>query len=216
MNTIFSSSLHQVTIEKPILIHVLLDHTEVQLQLDTGSRIINIHEHVWGKMGKPKLQPVKMNLNSFTSHSIHLRGEKMVRVKYNHLTTCLRLFVVNGSRSNILGRDWIDALHLNVRTLDDIAFNASVLKVNLDDLFAHYKDFLNSGLSYCKVKAHLHIKSDIIPRFCKPRSLPFAYREAVEADLERLGTEKVLESINVSKWAAPIVVVPKPGGKVRI
>ena len=46
--------------------------------------------------------------------------------------------------------------------------------------------------------------------------MPFAYREAVEQDLNRLINAGIVEPIDVSKWAAPIVVVPKPGGKVRL
>ena len=87
---------------------------------------------------------------------------------------------------------------------------------NLNQLLIHYDDIFKDSLGCCKVKAHLHVKPNIMPKFCKPRSLPFAYRKAVENDLNRLVAERVLEPITVSKWAAPIVVVPKTGGKVRI
>ncbi|CAF4287618.1 unnamed protein product, partial [Rotaria magnacalcarata] len=71
-------------------------------------------------------------------------------------------------------------------------------------------------LGCCKIKAHLHIKNDIKPKFFKARSLPFAYCQAVELDLNRLVSANVLEPINTANWAAPIVVVPRPGGKVRL
>ncbi|CAF5135502.1 unnamed protein product, partial [Rotaria socialis] len=63
---------------------------------------------------------------------------------------------------------------------------------------------------------HLYVKSGVIPKFHKPRSLPFAYRQVVETNLNRLVHEGVLTLVNVAKWAAPIVIVPKPNGKVRI
>ncbi|CAF4341779.1 unnamed protein product, partial [Adineta steineri] len=129
--------------------------------------------------------------------------------------------VVNGYGNNILGRDWIYALNLHTRTLNDIDSNGPTLNVNfgpegLNELMARHSEIFQEGLGCCKIKAHLHVKPDSIPKFCKPRSLPFAYREAVEQDLNRLINTGIIEPVDVSKWAAPVVVVPKPGGKVRL
>ena len=46
------------------------------------------------------------------------------------------------------------------------------------------------GLGHCTlVKAHLTLKEDATPKFCKPRPVPFSRLEAVDQELERL--EKV-------------------------
>ena len=50
----------------------------------------------------------------------------------------------------------------------------------------------------------------------KPGPVPFALKEAVGKELDRLQARGILEKISSSEWAAPIVVVPKPGGKLRI
>ena len=46
------------------------------------------------------------------------------------------------------------------------------------------------------VKAKLHLKKGSIPKFCKPRSVPFALRETIERDLDRLDGMGILEKIN--------------------
>jgi transposase InsO family protein len=221
VNSIYSSTLGQITCDRPIQIHLLIEHIKVELQVDTGSPVTLINEQVWIEMGRLKLDPCKINLNSFTGHSIQLKGQKVVDVVYNDQSYKLTIFVINGSGINILGRDWLDSLRLNTKTLNDIDSNTSVLSINseikiLDNLYSKFNDIFKEELGCCKVEAHLHIKPNVIPRFCKPRSLPFAYRQAVENDLNRLIAEGVLEPVSVSKWAAPVVVVPKPGGKVRI
>ncbi|XP_008190241.1 uncharacterized protein K02A2.6-like [Acyrthosiphon pisum] len=55
-----------------------------------------------------------------------------------------------------------------------------------------------------------------MPVFCKPRSIPFAYIEKVEKELERLEKENVIEKVENAQWGTPLVPVIKPNGTVRL
>ena len=65
-------------------------------------------------------------------------------------------------------------------------------------------------------KATLQLKSGAVPRFHRPRPVPFALKEAVGQELDRMEAAGVLESVSHSNWAAPIVPVPKKDGQIRI
>ena len=65
-------------------------------------------------------------------------------------------------------------------------------------------------------KAKLAVKPGVKPIFVRPRSVPFALREPVERELERLEAAGVIEKVNHSDWAAPIIAVPKGDGQMRI
>ena len=67
-----------------------------------------------------------------------------------------------------------------------------------------------------QLKAHLSLREQAEPRFCKPRSVPFAIRDRVGKELDRLEEEGILCRVNHSEWAAPIVPVLKKDGSIRI
>ena len=50
----------------------------------------------------------------------------------------------------------------------------------------------------------------------KPHSVPYASQDAIEKELERLEKLGVIEKVNHSEWATPIVPVLKPDGSTRI
>ena len=82
---------------------------------------------------------------------------------------------------------------------------------------SHFSLVLSNALGKCsKTKVSIYLKPDAKPVFCKPRQLPFSRKLPVQAELERLVNLGILERINSSDWAAPIVVVTKPNGSVRI
>ena len=58
-------------------------------------------------------------------------------------------------------------------------------------------------------KAHIFIDSTVPLKFCKVRSVPYAMRPLVEAQLDKLVQEGILTPIQYSDWAAPIVPVMK-------
>ena len=51
------------------------------------------------------------------------------------------------------------------------------------------------------------------PHFWKAQSVPYANRGLVEEELNRLVQEGILEPVEMSDWASPIVPVLKSDGK---
>ena len=76
-----------------------------------------------------------------------------------------------------------------------------------------FKDELGTVTSY---KATLHIKPEAMPKFFKPRPVPFAIKDAVGKELDRLEQQGIIRKVDHSEWAAPIVVVPKKDGRFRL
>lgn len=66
------------------------------------------------------------------------------------------------------------------------------------------------------IKAKLHVVPGAVLKFCKPRSAPYALREAVETQLNKMEADGVITSIAYSEWAAPTVNIPKVDQSVRI
>ena len=55
-----------------------------------------------------------------------------------------------------------------------------------------------------------------MPKFCKARPVPVAIKSGIEAELEQLESASIISKVGHSKWAAPIVPVPKKDGRFRI
>ena len=66
------------------------------------------------------------------------------------------------------------------------------------------------------IKAKIYVDPEARLRFCKPRTVPFAFREKVNKELECLEKTGVIEPVQHADWAAPIVLVLKQDGSVRI
>ena len=60
------------------------------------------------------------------------------------------------------------------------------------------------------------LNTDAKPKFHRPRPILYALHTKVNAELERMRKEGILKPVEKSEWAAPIVVVRKGDGNVRI
>jgi len=90
-------------------------------------------------------------------------------------------------------------------------------QVKLSEILELHKEVFNKGLGHCnKVQAHIQLKPNAIPKFFKPRHIAFAYIDGVKEEIQRNVEAGILERVDTSMWAAPIVPIRKPTGKIRI
>ena len=159
-------------------------------------------------------------------------GTLNVVVTVNNSVYNLKLFVIKGTGTNLLGRDWINVIQLdlnkviNTSTIKQMKTND--VKMVPDNLSPDIQKRLNkilekhSALFEDRIgrmkgyKAKIYLKADATPKFAKARTVPFALEDSINAELDRLEQEGILKSVPFSEWASPIVVVPKPDGSVRI
>ena len=79
----------------------------------------------------------------------------------------------------------------------------------IERLKERYAEIFKTELRTVKgVTAKLHLKDNVKPVFQKARPVPYALHPAVEKQLKKMEDEGIIEPVEVSNWATPIVCVP--------
>ncbi|XP_055639967.1 uncharacterized protein K02A2.6-like [Toxorhynchites rutilus septentrionalis] len=82
---------------------------------------------------------------------------------------------------------------------------------------SEFPSVFTDKLGLCtKTKVKLELKENCKPVFRPKRPVAYAMYDAVDCELDRLEQLKVITPVDYSEWAAPIVVVRKANGTVRI
>lgn len=124
----------------------------------------------------------------------------------------LMVTVVDGDGPSLLGRDWLKYIRLDWTQISNVQCSTQ-----LDDLLKEYDRLFQEELGTVQnFKASLHLKDSTQPILFRPRPVPFAIRDAVGQELDRLEANNIIEKVAHSDWAAPIVAVPKKDGRLRI
>ena len=124
----------------------------------------------------------------------------------------LPLVVAEGNKPVVLERNWLDKLKLNWVTI----FKVSEVNA-VDELIAKYQVLFEKGYGHLKqFKASIQVREDAQSIFLKARPVPYALKEKVEQELQRLEEEGIIYKVNKSDWAASVVSVPKKDGTLRV
>ena len=200
---------------KELTVLVSVDGKPLKMEVDTGASLTVIPNNVWKEVlaSKP-LRDTKVKLKSYSGHEIPVKGEVDVRVVYGNQEAHLPMIVTESEGPVLLGRNWLAVLRLNWNQIKKVIKDPNS---QLEELHAKYSSLFDETLGTVKgVTAHLHIKPNSTPRFYKPRPVPFALKDKIAEELERLEKLGVVEKVECSDWATPIVPVLKPDGSVRI
>ena len=170
----------------------------LRMELDTSASVSLISIEVWQSdlKGVP-LESPRIVLKTYTGEKLEFEGQVMVQVRYQDQEATLPLLVVKGTGPSLLGRNWLQIIRLNWGEIKHVSSE-------LDNLIAKVPEVFKEGLGTvrgCQVK--LSVKEGATPKFFKPHSVPFALKETIEQDLDRLEQLQVITKVNYSEWAAP-------------
>ena len=80
-----------------------------------------------------------------------------------------------------------------------------------------YPEVFRKEIGHCThFKVHLQLKPQAVPVFRPKRQVAYAVKEHLDSELKKLEREGIISPINFSEWAAPIVIIKKASGNLRI
>ena len=87
----------------------------------------------------------------------------------------LQTLVVEGSGTNLLGRDWLRVLRLNWKELLKIQVDENKQESSLRRLIDQYSEVFQEGLgTFTGPRAKIHVETEAKPKFLKARPVPYA------------------------------------------
>ncbi|XP_055615351.1 uncharacterized protein K02A2.6-like [Toxorhynchites rutilus septentrionalis] len=196
---------------------VKLNDIPVRLQLDTASDITIVSKQIWERIGRPAAVPTVQSAKTASGEDLRLEFEFSCTVSLNESVSTGHIYVSNNSL-NLLGIDFIDKLNLWSLPMNKFCNLVSGEgPIDAASLQRDYPRLFSSTLGLCtKTKVSLALKEACKPVFRPKRPVSYAMLPIVDAELNRLEGLNIISPVDFSEWAAPIVVVRKSNGSIRI
>ena len=201
---------------RPYKVLLQLNGQTVPMEVDTGAAVSLMSVEMQRRLfPSVTLNPATILLRTYTTQQITVLGQIDVEVQYQLYCGKHTLTIVSGDGPALLGRDWLQHIRLDWANIGVVSAQAPSMQ--LAQVLDHFSDVFQSGLgTITPMRAHLMLAEGATPKFKPPRTVPFAIREAVEKELDRLEAEGILQRVDYSAWAAPIVPVHKKDGTIRV
>ncbi|XP_013136418.1 PREDICTED: uncharacterized protein K02A2.6-like, partial [Papilio polytes] len=208
---------------RPVSLPVVVDAVTINMEIDTGSAVSCISADTYNKYFKHhRIQDSALILKFYDGSKIKPLGLIKPMVRYAEHKKRLELFVITGGNTSLLGRQWLSELKIKVPMLSNfhkIGLNDGKIEWSndLNKLCSRYKELFSGGLGrFTGGKATLRVREGATPVFHRARPLPYALRERVDAELDRMLRDGVIEPVDCSDWASPLVPVNKADGSLRV
>ncbi|UYV62917.1 K02A2.6-like [Cordylochernes scorpioides] len=163
-----------------------------------------------------KCPHLKAKCFNCVANPLPVLGTLDVPVQYQNSTQTLPLMVVGGEGPSLCGRNWMEVLGI----LPTQPYKVDMIKVtenNLPTELHRFRELFSPGYGVFKgVRARLLVDPEVKPRFFKSRPIPYALKEKISRELDRLVKAGILKPVRHAEWAAPIVPVLKSDQTIRI
>ena len=204
----------------PFTRYVTVYGERITLEIDSGSGVTLLNEETYERLKKRHkalaLNKADLKLLTYTGNQITALGQIILPVKFRNCNKTSKAYVVSGHGPNLLGRCWMQELGVSIPQVH-AANTSAPMPDDIAAILQELSSVFEPGLGkYNGPQVHLDVEVSATPTFCKARQIPFALREKVDAEIDRLVKEGIYVPTSYSKWTTPLVPVLKPNGQVRL
>ncbi|XP_037810815.1 uncharacterized protein K02A2.6-like isoform X2 [Lucilia sericata] len=201
-------------------ISLQINNVNLSLQHDTGSDVTIISKKNWVKIGKPTLEISQHKPRDASTNEINIIGLFQCTVVINNQNQTCNILVSSLPDLNLFGSDLMEQFKLWNQPIDSYT-SCKQLQVNNtlteSELRKTYPEVFRNEIGHCThFKVHLQLKPQAVPVFRPKRQVAYAAKDQLDSEIQKLEREGIISPINFSEWAAPIVVVKKASGNLRI
>nr|XP_029716597.1 uncharacterized protein K02A2.6-like [Aedes albopictus] len=145
-------------------------------------------------------------------------GTFEAELRYKEHVSKEELCVFEGTRQPLLRRQtmcrWnlkIDFCHVSEKK-DDCKEQMKPLLLKHAEVFEGELGCFNHD------KVHLSLKKESVPKFCKPRKVPFAFKQKEEVELDRMEESGIIskKTSSEAEWGTPLVPVLKKDSSIKL
>lgn len=202
-NEIFLGAV--LSVEDTWDISVNINGTCVPMKIDTGAAVTVVDEKTAKSVGCANWLNTKRSLVGPNNSRLEILGEINCTISYNDRSANEKIFIVKDLMFCLLGRPAIKKLEI-------VKFVGAI-----DTVRQKYKSLCN-GLGKFPTTCKIELISENKP-FCvtAPRRIPIPLLDKVQDEIKRMENLGVISKMDEpTEWVAPMVVVPKKNGSVRI
>lgn len=174
--------------DKPIVIDVKLNDVYLQMELDTGSAVSAMSEHLFLKLFKHvSLVKTDLKLRCYNGEILVPCGIAKMNICSSGVNDTIDIVIIKSGGPPILGRDWFQKHKYNIKNFNLI----EKVSNKIEKLCLKYPKVFSGKLgTFTAGEVNLKLKDNVKPIFFKPRPLPFALKSKVETEIQRLVKEK--------------------------
>ena len=201
---------------EPWMLDVLVnDCVNVSFCIDTGACISALPESLYTQNMGVLNYDFSENVSGPNGENLKILGKLDTKLSYNDSSCITTLYIIENLSRPLLGRSVIEPLNILKRVVNNVSPpDVSVNKIDWTKKFPQ----LFSGLGLMSGSYSITLKENAVPFSVHlPRRVPLPLLDKVKDQLRLMVDNDVIEEITEpTPWCAPIVVVPKSDGSVRI
>ena len=198
--------------QQPWQAEVFVNNSPVKFKIDTGADVSVIPAKLFSDLANNvTLKPTNKILLGPCNYKLNCIGKFDAKLMSCNASIDDEIFVIDGLDRPLLGRKACKSLNLiqNLAEINKVT-NASNIMQQYPTLF--------SGLGKLEGEYHISLKEDAKPfALTVPRKVPLPLLSETKKEIDRMLELGVIRPVQEpTEWCAPIVIVPKPNGKVRL